>query len=257
MEASNTSNSIRRNKVIAFSVADSNNTKYSDIMVKMFKHFNPDIEMRVYGDEEIRRTEDPQIFYRATPYFTQKLMNEGYDTVIKIDADSFVFSNLDFMVDGFFDVGTVLNYNRTDPKTYGTVSVWDIPPFGYVNCGLVVMKNKKFVDHWKTLCYRNNFQTYKYREQDLLNIMVHYGDYNVKAYDFSKTWNGLISKGENARFILKDGKVILPKAEDNYPEEDKQITVYHTAGGNVDNKMNYRILFQQSIIDMIDNILHN
>jgi hypothetical protein len=244
-------------KIIAFTIADNNNKQYADIMVKMFKYFNPDIEIRVYGEEEIRKTEDSEIFYRATPYFARKLFDEGYEIILKLDADNFIFGDLNhiFNDQDKYDIGVVYNWNRTDPQVYGLVGVWDIVPQEYFNCGFVVIKSKKLADHWWKLCNESNFKNYKFREQDLMNIICYYGDYEVKRLDDDEYCHGLISKGEGFKFIIKDKKVILPKAEDGYPKEDRIIKAYHVAGGNSFNKMNYRIIFDEPVIKLIDNIL--
>ena len=243
--------------IIAFTIFDEKNKPYADIMTKMWRHFHPDIEMREYTQKEISETKDQAIFYRATPYFTSKLMDEGYKVVIKVDCDSFIFGSiLEHLVEDY-DVGVVYNWNRTDWKTYGMVGVFDITPQEYFNCGLVIMKNRKFVDHWLKLCYSKHFDHLQYKEQDLLNVMCHYGDYTVYNLDDNYgTWNGLIAKGENAKLKLVDGKVMAFKAEDKYPPEDKVVKIYHVAGGNQENKMNYKILFNEEIQKFIEEIIH-
>jgi hypothetical protein len=243
-------------KICAFTVCDANNQKYADIMVKMFKHFNPDIEIKVFGQEEVLKTADSDIFYRATPFFAKKLFNEGYDTIIKIDADNFIFGSLDLDTKERWDIGVVYNWNRTDPKKYGEVGIWDISPREYFNCGFVVMRNKRMVEHWWNLCNERNFLNYKFREQDLLNILCYYGDYEIKRLDDGLNSYGMLVKGENLRLELIDNQVILKKSADGYPGLDKVIKCYHVAGGNVpDNKLNYRVMFPEPIIKFIDNIL--
>jgi hypothetical protein len=243
------------NKICAWTIYDNQNKPYADIMTKMWRHFNPDIEMREFNQEEIAKVQDPAIFYRATPYFTKKLMEEGFEVVIKVDADSFIFGSILEALLEDYDVGVVYNWNRTDYKTYGLVSVCDITPQEYFNCGLVVMKSRKFVDHWLSLCYTPHFERLQYREQDILNLICTYGTYNVKKLDDGPNWYGLISKGENAKFVLRNGKVICPKSQDKYPPEDKCVKVYHVAGGRQENKMQYKILFNEDIQKLIEDII--
>jgi hypothetical protein len=244
------------NKICAFTIFDYENKAYADIMTKMWRHFHPDIEMREFGPDAINAAKVGALFYRATPYFTQKLFQEGYETVIKVDADSFIFGNITECLVGDYDIGVVYNWNRTDPKTYGLVSVCDLTPQEYFNCGFVVMKNQEFVKRWLELCYSFHFDRFQYKEQDLLNILCYFDKYVVKRLDDEDNWYGLISKGENAKFILKDNQVICPKSQDKYPPIDKCVKVYHVAGGRQENKMNYKILFNDDIQKFIEGILH-
>ena len=55
--------------------------------------------------------------------------------------------------------------------------------------------------------------------------------------------------------IVRDGKVILPRGEDHYPEADTEIKMYHWAGGFNDSKMNYKMHFNDEIIELIDKML--
>lgn len=250
-------------KPIAFTIADKNNEKYAKMMANSFKKFHPDIPIVMFGEEQIAKTRDMHIFYRATPYFARQLMKDGYDMVLKLDADQIILGSLDhiFNTDDY-DVGTVLNINRVDPPKYGVVGVWDIKPQHYYNAGLVAMRSKAFVEHWFNLCYSEHFLNYQYREQDLLNIMTHYGTYNVRCFDIPDAghnyvaWHGLLSKGEGMRMILKNDTVYLPKdTETKYPPERTAVKVYHFAGGQGAEKMNYRTCFNEEIIAYIDKLV--
>ena len=177
-----------------FSIADINNIKYFEKLKNSFKKFHPNEELILFGEEEIRIANDQWFFYRATPYCARKLMNEGYDWLCKLDADTIITGNLDHIWEDEYDVAVVQNANPREMKIY-PVGVLDINPMEYVNCGFVVMKNRSFVDHWWRLCKSKHFEPYQFKEQDLLNIMVYYGNYRVKFLDKSNKWHGLISKG--------------------------------------------------------------
>lgn len=234
-------------KRVYWSIADSRNLKYFDYLKNSFLKFHPNEELILFGDEEIQLANDPLLFYRAAPYFTKKLMESGYDWVCKLDCDQIITASLNHIWEGGFDVAVVQNSNPREMKNY-LVTVWDIDPLSYINCGLVVMKNKRFVDHWWRLCTSPHFDHYQMREQDLLNIMVFYGEYAVKFLDRFDKWHGLISKGYWAQIELRDNKLILPKNEEWPTDSDKEIICLHYAQGNTPNKWgDINIRFQPEV----------
>lgn len=237
-----------------FSIATANHRKYYDKMLRTFKHFHPNEELFLFSDEELKATKDPEILFRATPYFTKILMNKGYTEVCKIDSDSLILGNLDHIWEGDFDLAVVNNSNPKEMANY-PVSVWDIHPLSYANAGFVVMKSKRFTDHWLRLCYSPHFVSYQMREQDLMNIIIAYGDYNVRRLDEGDKYHGLASKGYTPFTKMVDGKVILPKGE-KWPDKDKQLVCYHFAGGHDSvEKMNYKLFFPEEVCKFIDRLL--
>ena len=230
-------------------------------LVNSIHKFHPDIEIVRFSDDDIKETKDPQIFYRATPYFAKKIMDQGYDLVIKMDADQIVTGSLDRLLVGDYEVGTVLNYNRVDPMRYGQISVGTINPGAYYNCGLVAMTSRKFVEHWLRLCYTPHFDMLQYREQDLLNILTHYGDYKVLCFDeFTpeySAWHGLVSKGEGLKMVVKGKEIVLPASPDGYPKHDKLIKVLHNAGGNNEKSVQevYRTQFSEEVIHRLTELM--
>jgi len=244
-------------KIIAFTVADQNNIEYAKKMANSFHYFHPDIELKIYTEKDI---ENKINFYRQKPMFARELIKE-YDLVIGLDADQIVTGDLSYMFDKDFDVAVVNNFSRSDIEKYGYISVFDIPPDQYMNCGMVAMKSKKFVDHWWDLCNSYHFDRLKYKEQDLLNIMIHYGQWNVLALDRGNNgynaWHGLLSKGEWLKMKLINDKLILPKAKDMYPETNKEIKIMHWAGGSNEPKMNYRTTCSEEVIKYLDKLISN
>jgi len=253
------SNSIysRKNKmrIIAYTAADKNNMEYVRKMTNSFHHFHPDIEMKIYTELDIK---DPINWYKQKPLFAKELIKD-YDLVIGFDADQIITGDLSYMFDKDYDVAVVNNFCRSDIPIYGAISVFDIPVDQYMNCGMVAMKSAKFINNWWNLCNSFHFQNMRYREQDLLNLMIHFGDWKVLPLDRSvvgyNAWHGLLSKGEWLKMKLVDGKLILPKAKDNYPESDKEIKVMHWAGGNQPNKLNYRITCTEEVIEYLDKLV--
>ena len=202
----------------------------------------------------------------------------------KLDADTVITGNLDHIWEGEFDVAVVNNSNPREDKAY-PVRLWNINPLAYVNCGFVVMKSKAFVDHWMGLCYSEHFNSYQFKEQDLLNIMVFYmsqlvsGQYKVRFLDKSDKWHGLISKGywpnieykakwknnmnmSGAKYGTvkitqeKVGDVLLLRKNEEWPkDEDKIIKVIHWAGGNQPGKMNFKLHFKPDVVKRLEELV--
>lgn len=239
-------------KIVAFTIADENNLKYAKMLENSLRKFHSpeELPLDIIGPDRIKATKDPAFFYRATPKIAKDLIKE-YETVIKLDADQIICGELSSIWKGDFDVAVVNNSNPREMKKL-VVKVWDIHPLAYVNCGLVVMKSKRFINHWWSLCRSDHFNSYQYREQDLLNIMVFYGDYRVGFLDAGKEWHGLISKGYWPTCELRGENIVLPKNDEWPTDEDKILKVVHFAGGNVPNKMNYRIRFKPKVVERLD-----
>jgi len=250
-------------KKILVAVADANNLKLAKGFENSLRKFHDEEELPYYlvtGDELAKYlSDDPAFFYRATPILGKRFLND-YDVVIKVDVDQIVMGNLSYIWEqaNRYDVGTVLNINRIDPPKYGlvTTSVIDAPE--YFNCGLVAMANKDFVNHWDKLCHSKYFDRLQYREQDLLNIICHFGEYKVKCFDNYNpingyfSWHGLVAKGETANAYLKGKDVVIPIDKTGYPDREVILKLWHTAGGNNETKVNYRIYFPEEMIKHID-----
>jgi len=242
-------------KVVAFTIADKANEKYLEMFKNSLRkwHTEEELPLTIVGQEWLDKINDPQKFYRATPMIAKDLIQK-FDLVIKFDCDQIVTGKLNHLwEEANYDVGCVLNGNPKEPP----VTVWDIHPLEYVNCGLVAMRSKEFINHWWKLCTSPHFQNYQMREQDLLNIMVHYGSYKAKNFDASDNWHGLVAKGWYSNCELKDGELILPKGDRVWPHDgDKVIKVIHFAGGNNDpEKGNYRIRFKEEVVKWLDQLV--
>ena len=240
-------------KTCFYTIYDNNNEPYAVMLRNSLKKFHPDIELREFADKEIDESgiPRPDIFYLSAPFFAKKLMDEGYEHVIKMDCDQIITGNLDHVIeDTSFDVGTVLNFNERDFKTYGPVGVWDIPPQQYFNNGMVSLNSKEFVEHWLKVCMTPHFMNYTYKEQDFLNIICHYGNYNVFCFDQSNKWHGLASKSHWLQAVMKEGKLVVP-----LPEGDREIVCLHWAGGNQEKKMNYQTAFTEEVISYLDSLV--
>lgn len=253
--------------IAVFTVADSKADKQFEMFSRTFLNFHgarkdrpAEVDLVRFSDKEIREASDPHIMLRATPYFTRLLFDRGYDLVIKMDSDQLILGDMSYIWNSRdYDVGTVYNLNRIDPTMYPFVQGWGILPKEYYNIGLVAIRSREFVNHWWQLCNTPYFSRFQYGDQDIYNILCHYGNYKVKCFDEPRddyrAWHGLIAKGEGRRMVVRDGKVILPRGEDHYPEADTEIKAYHWAGGFNEQKMNYRMHFSEEVINFIDDIL--
>jgi len=245
---------------VAFVIADDKNLPDARMMINSLRKFHNEefLPLILYGQKELDEIKDEHKFYRSTPMFAKDLIDE-YELVLKLDCDQIIMGNLDFiftMKD--YDVGSVFNINRVDPEKYGYISVAGIHPAEYVNCGLVSMRSKKFIDHWWRLCNEPCFHRLQYKEQDLLNILMQYGDYKIRNFDVYdpifnySAWHGLVSKGEWDKAEIRGKNVVIPKGKDNYPDMDILLKVIHWAGGGHEKRMNYKIFFQEEVISYID-----
>jgi len=234
---------------IVFTIADQNNLQYAKLLENSFKHFHPDIEFKIYGPDEIKDFINiPDFFYRATPFIAKELIKE-YELVVKIDADSIITGPLDDVFnDTSYDLGVVLNNNRLEPL----VKCFNIPPQIYANCGFVAIRSKEFVNHWWDLCNRFFFREFQYREQDLLNIMITYGNYNVMCFDNTSKWYGLASKSEWPRFEIHGDRLTCP-SDVNYNPTQKTICCIHAGGGNT-LKWNWEKQFKPEVVKYLKDV---
>lgn len=252
-----------KGKTIAFTIADDNNLPHAGKMIKTWNHFHPDIEVKVIAGDELLDylKHDPDFFYRATPTIANKLFRD-YETVIKLDADQLCLGSMKWILNQDYDVGCVLNINRVDPNEFGTITISGVVPRDYVNCGFVVMKNGHFIGEWLDLCHQKVFGNLQYREQDLLNVLVHYRPYKVKMFDFYDhdneyfAWHGIVAKGETMHTELRDGEVFVLPDDSNYPDKELKLKMYHFGGGKFSKKMNYQTIFPEDVIKFIDDILY-
>jgi len=242
-------------KRVAFTIASQDYIKYAEMLQKSLRKFHKpkDLEFEIIGPEALKdRLIDPYFFYRATPIIALEYFDKGYEQVIKMDADQIVCGDLSASWDTTVDVSCVFNSNPRDFKAF-PYSIWDIPGSQYLNCGYVVMNNKKFVNHWKTLCLGPHFLPYQMKEQDLLNIMCHYGDYTTNLLDMGDSFWGLSTKGYWQDIVVEKNKLILHPQE-GYNKVSKWIKLLHWGGGNDPQKGNYHTKFSEEVIKWLDQI---
>ncbi len=212
-------------------------------LLKSLEHFHPNSPEKQFDIRIFDNPGDKDFWYRSAPIMAKQLFEEGYERVIKMDADQVILGSLDDILNDTeeYDVGVVLN----DPSY--PIQVWDITHPRYFNNGLVVLRSKEFVDHWYKLCFSPHFQNYQYREQDLLTLLCSdYFNYKVKMLDNPKKVYGELAKPSWTQAVLKDDKVMIGNTE---------ICVIHFGGGNSPDKGNYRIRFMPEVVSYIDKLI--
>lgn len=206
---------------------------------------------------------DPAFYFRQKPVIMEALLDE-YEKVIGFDSDSLILNNLDYILNtNDWDVFTVINWNRWDEKVYPLVQAQGILPVEYFNCGLVGLRSKKFAHHWNVLCFSPQFDRLQYREQDLLNILCYYGNYNVRCGDHgdgvAKEYSfwGILGKGEWVRSILKGKDIVVPKGlgDTPFPSEDRVVRVVTLGGGHGAIKDNWANFFPPEVMVRINEII--
>lgn len=268
-------------KILFFATCDVNNFPYAiKFWNSMTKFHSPkDIDMVLYTNEKRPEMlaklpkgikiedvdpflkDDPYFWYRQKPILAE-LYIDKYKLVGGFDVDSIICGSLEYLISvDDYDVGTVMNWNRYDPQLYGYVQFQGVMPPEYFNCGLVFMRSKKFVHDWKVLCFSEQWNRAQYKEQDMLNAMIYYGNWNVRCFDHGdgiakyNAWHGLIVKGEFLRAKMNGDDLYIPQGEGDqpFPAVDTLVKVIHTGGGPTPNKLNYRPWFQdEEIIKRLD-----
>lgn len=237
---------------------DAINQEYAKKMINSFKKFHPDEKMLFLTGKEMREMGATQhdVNHRMMAFVTNILI-EKYDTVVNVDADQIITGDLSHTWEGDFDVAMPYNANPREMlyMPEGPITVWDIDPIKYLNTAYRVFKNKKMVKHLVKLCYAPFFEAYKYRDQDMINIMCEYFDYKVKRLDEGNRWHGLISKRFWQYMKLKGDKLVLPKNNVWPTDEDKIIKIIHWGGGEGVRKMDINIRFSKEVASYLNKLI--
>ena len=206
---------------------------------------------------------DPQFYFRQKPVLMEPLLDE-YELVVGFDSDSLILGSLDYILETKdYDCGTVINYNRWDEKVYPLVTIPGVAPIEYFNCSLVALRSKKFAHHWNVLCFSPQFDRLQFREQDLLNILCYYGNYNVRCFDIPDgvkkyaAWHGILAKGELVRTQLKGKEIIIPKGlgDTPFPPENITLKAISLGGGHGAIKDNWNAFFPADVMERVREII--
>lgn len=208
---------------------------------------------------------DPAFYYRQKPVLSEPLLDE-YELVVGFDCDQLILGKLDYILERTdYDIGTVINWNRWDVQYYQQVEMMriGIAPAEYFNCSLVALRSKKFAHNWMVNCFSPQFDRVQYKEQDIMNVMCYYGNWNVRCFDLPDApnkhfgWYGMIGKGELTRAIVKDGGIIIPKGfgDTPFPPEDVQLHAISLGGGHGAIKDNWSAFFTEDVMRRIGELV--
>lgn len=240
-------------KTIFFTIADQNNLPYAKMMERSLKFFHPEAELKIYGEEDIKRIPSREPYYMAKAFFGKELA-EDYDQVINIDADSLVVGSLSDILTAPYEVGCVLNNAITipDPLERQVCSLDRTNPLFYMNAGFVSARSRRFWTWWDSLNQRHFFQAYQFREQDTLNMIFHYGDLHCVNFDDSPGVYGLWLNGYWPQAVVEGKEIVLPQS---VLGARKPLKILHWGGGAMSAKMNYRTRFTEEVSNRIAEIL--
>lgn len=208
---------------------------------------------------------DPAFYYRQKPLLSEPLLDE-YDLVVGFDSDQLILGSLDYILKTQdYDVGTVYNWNRFDQQFYPMVEMMriGIMPAEYFNCSLVALRSKQFAHNWMVNCFSSQFDRVQFREQDILNVMCYYGNWNVRCFDLPDTpgkhfgWYGMLSKGELPRAELRGKDIVIPKGfgDTPFPPEDVQLHALSLGGGHGAVKDNWAAFFSPKVMERINELI--
>ena|SRR3990167_4343854 len=216
-------------KKVAFTAVDDRlfYPEGTHILINSFRRFHPDIDLVVFRQDVVDKlfAEKNINWYQAKPYFAE-LLEDKYDLVVNIDADTIILNRLTEVFDKEnYETGSVWNYNE-----YENAAFENITEKMYVQAGLVASYDHNFWVAWR----RANYDAMKYlrKENDTMNL-VWYNDPKVsktrrKIFDKDKDYYGCKSLGREPQFYIEDGKTMCQKEE---------VKAYHFARGNTFPKL--------------------
>jgi hypothetical protein len=251
-------------KTVFFTIISSSHYRgcRTDEFIKSFKKFHPDIDLVVFGDEEIQTvfSKDKRLnFYNCKATFAKLLYND-YNLVVNIDADHLVFDRMDEILGGDYDVAIPANFNSLLNSGIGINSFANacgvfssnvlVPYEKYIQGGLIASTSKLFWDQYEyaSLNYSDLFGN---KENDVLNLLCHMLPYKVKVLeghweythsDFN-CYYGCSSLGRERDAIIDNEQIKL---------DGKPIKAYHFARASI-NKIPIDYLFNQDVCSFIRN----
>lgn len=205
-----------------------------DNFYNSFKYFHPDIDLIVFGQNEIDKLfeEKPWLYSDNCKASFAKLLYNDYDLVVNIDSDFYIFDRLDEILKGDYEIACCANYNNylnveLKKQTIQDIDINFVSEKKYIQGGLIASTSKKFWDDYEILSYKLS-RLLPLRENDVLNILFYSGDYITKILDGDTDYNSpnfkcyynCASLGREMNIYVKNDKLIL---------NDKIVKSYHVA----------------------------
>lgn len=215
-----------------------------DGFYKSFKYFHPDIDLKVFGQDEVDKlfNEKKWLYSDNCKASFAKLLYNDYDLVVSIDSDFYIFDRLDEIIKGDYEVACCANYNKMlnttlEKQIVNNIEIEHVTESKYIQGGLIASTSKKFWDDYEILSEKLS-KLLPLRENDVLNILFYTGNYVTKILDgdcnyssenFNQYYN-CASLGDERNVYVKDDKLFL---------HNKPFKAYHVArGGCVKPRMN-------------------
>lgn len=160
--------------------------EHTERLHKQATRLHPDIEFVIIKEADTKDSGDPLFMERATPSIATMLFKD-YEQVIKIDSSVQLEGSLDELLNDTGEWATmcVLNFNPKSPPEAPS-AVWDVHPLAYTDSRFMIMRDKNFATDWLAMCHKPFFANYKGKENDVLNMLVYYGDYKSKITKISE-----------------------------------------------------------------------
>jgi len=227
-----------------------------DNFYKSFKFFHPDIELKVFEQNEIDAlfNEKKWLYSDNCKASFAKLLYNDYDLVVNIDSDFYIFDRLEEILKGDYDVAACANYNAVmnvelKKTNLNDIDIQYVSKEKYIQGGLIASTSKKFWDDYEILSEKLS-RDLPLRENDVLNILFYNGNYKTKIldghYDFNSSdfqqYYNCASLGREQNVYVSNDKLYL---------DCKQVKAYHVARGGI--KLRMHELFNKEVNDWFFN----
>lgn len=206
------------------------------IFVNSFKRFHPDIDLVVFRQDTVDKLfkEKNINWYNAKPFFAQ-LLEDSYDLICNIDADTVITGRLTEVFDNVdYDIGAAWNYNAYENAFFDNIT-----EKMYLQAGMVASVSRTFWKVWRDGNYRA--MQYVRKENDILNLVV----YNempkakLKIFDKEKDYYGCKSLGKEPQFYIENNRLMC---------KNEHVKAYHNAKGAVFPKLDFKSMpFQDDV----------
>jgi hypothetical protein len=198
----------------------------TDEFIESFKKFHNDIDLILYRQPALNKIfqENPGITFLNAKSTFAKYLYDDYDLCVNMDTDHLIFSRLNEVLEGDYDVcsPSVLNefcnisldIARTGLNNVNIVSINE-----YLDPGMIA-GNKNF---WQIMLHNDINHSLKFHSKDMdaFNLMLRFYPFKIKipqghsepTNPLHKCWYGCSSMGREKRVKINNNQIIL----DNKP----------------------------------------
>jgi hypothetical protein len=222
-----------------------------DNFYKSFKYFHPDIDLKVFGQDEINKlfNEKKWLYSDNCKASFAKLLYNDYDLVVNIDSDFYIFDRLDEIIKGDYEIAACANYNscmnvELNKQSVNGIDINYVSKENYIQGGLIASTSKKFWDDYEDLSKKLS-KNLPLRENDVLNILFYNGNYKTKILDGDCNFNSTNFKQYyNCASLSRENNVIV--LNDKLYLDGKPVKSYHVARGS-GRKLRMHQLFSNDV----------